>query len=293
MNWLFVSGSVISGLLAGFFSWLVYRGGNPWDLAGSFQTSLMATSLFCAFFVGLISVFPILIMERKLKKASNYFLSAFVITFSITALISVIYSFSLEYIINTGRNIPNSVYRFFWWLLLSIGLSCSFGFLHENVKILCRALMGITPALIISGALIERMFLMDNPYLLSLLFIGGMLGLGYAIVWELLKEAWLDEYVKFGIIFRYYLDDNEFSAGSSEECDLTVAEGPEILFCITEKDGVHIFELQDTNFRASVNNSKFRYRALIDGDKINIGDRSFIYHTSVSHVRDEELVGEG
>lgn len=147
--------------------------------------------------------------------------------------------------------------------------------------------MGITPSFIIAGALIDKMVFNDPDYLLSFIFLGAMVGLGFYIAWELLKEAWLDEYICKGITFRYYLDDKEFTAGSADENDLTLQDGPETLFYINEKDGVHIFELHDTEFRACVNNSKFRYRALIEGDKINIPPRDFIYHTNVSHVKDE------
>ena len=286
MNFLFFIESCLSGIIAGLISWLLFRGGNPWDLIGNFQTSLMTSSMFCGLFAGLISSIPVLIMERRFYKALNYLISPFLICFSITALGSTIYSLVMESIINTGTNIPLSVLRFFWWLLLAIGLSCSFSFIHNSLKILCKTLMGLIPAFIITGALIDKLFTIDNHYLLSFLFLGLMIGLGFAIVWELLKDGWLDEYRGYGITFRYYLDE-DFSAGSSNECDLTLQEGPEILFYITEKDSVHVFELQDSEFRACVNSSKFRYRALVDGDKINIGDRVFIYHSSYSRIREE------
>ena len=287
MNLLFFAESMVSGLLAGFFSWMFYREGNPWDLIGNFQTSLLTASIFCGFFASLITMLPIVIMERKLRKASTYFLSAFVIAFSLTALSSVVYSLCIEYLFNFGTEIPNSVFRFFWWLILSISLSCSFGFLHGNLKNLCKALMGITPSFIIAGALVDKMLLGNHSLVLTFLLLGGTLGLGFYITWELLKEAWLDEYICTGITFRYYLDDSEFSAGSADDNDMTLQDGPESLFQIKEKDGVHIFELNDTEFRACVNNSKFRYRALVEGDKINVLPREFIYHTKFSHIKDE------
>ncbi len=286
MGILFFLESCLSGIIAGLLSWLLYRGGNPWDLIGNFQTSLMTSSMFCGLFAGLISSIPILIMERRFYKALNYFISSFLICFSLTALGSVIYSIIMESIINTGANIPLTVLRFFWWLLLAIGLSCTFSFLYSSLKMLCKTLMGFIPAFIVAGALIDKISLFDNNYLLSFLFLGLMIGIGHAIVIDLLKEGWLDEYRGAGITFRYYLED-EFSAGTSNECDLTLQEGPEILFYITEKDSVHVFELQDSEFRASVNGSKFRYRALVDGDKINIGERAFIYHSSYSRIREE------
>ncbi len=286
MNFLFFLESSLAGILAGLISWLLYRGGNPWDLIGNFQISLITSSVFCGFFAGLVSFLPILVMERKLKKAINYLFSAFIICFSITALGSVVYSLIMESIINNGTNIANSVLRFFWWLLLAIELSCGFGFLHNSIKVLCKTLMGFTPAFIISGALVDKIFVIDSNYMFSFLFLGLMIGLGFAIAWELLKEGWLDEYRGYGITFRYYIE-GEFSAGSSDECDLTLQDGPENLFIITEKDSVHIFELQDKEFRAAVNSSKFRYRALVDGDKINIGKRDFIYHSTYSRLKDE------
>ena len=286
MNCLFFLESCLSGIVAGLISWLLYRGGNPWDLIGNFQTSLMISSMFCGLFAGLISSIPVLIMERRFYKAFNYFVSPFLICFSLTALGSVIYSIIMESIINSGTNVPLTVLRFFWWLLLAIGLSSTFSFLHNSLKILCKTLMGFIPAFIVAGALIDKIFALDSNYMLSFIFLGLMIGLGHAIVWDLLKEGWLDEYRGYGITFRYYLE-GEFSAGSSNECDLTLQEGPEILFYITEKDSVHVFELQDSEFRACVNNSKFRYRALVDGDKINVGERAFIYHSSYSRIREE------
>ena len=286
MNFLFFLESCLSGILAGLLSWLLYRGGNPWDLIGNFQTSLMTSSTFCGLFAGLVSSIPILIMERRFIKSINYFISPFIICFSLTALGSTVYSLLMESIIDSGTNIPLTVLRFFWWLLLAIGLSCTFSFIYNSIKILCKTLMGFIPAFIVAGALIDKIFLLDNYYLLSFLFLGLMIGLGFVIIWELLKEGWLDEYRGYGITFRYYLED-DFSVGSSNECDLTLPEGPEVLFYITEKDSVHVFELQSSDFRASVNGSKFRYRALVEGDKINIGEREFIYHSTLSRIKEE------
>ncbi len=287
LNWLFIFESCISGLLAGFLSWLTYHGGNPWNLIENFQTGLMTSGMFCGLFAGLASFLPIIVMQRKISKALNYLVSGFVVGFSISVLFGVVYSLIIESIINSGATIPSSVIRFFWWLILAIGLSSSFGFLHGSIKALCRGLMGFTPAFIIAGALTDKIFIIDSRYMLSFLFLGGMIGLGFSIAWELLKEAWLDEYKGWGINFRYYIDENEFSCGSADECDLTITSGPEVSFIITEKDSVHIFELQDENFGASVNKSKFRYRALVDGDKINVQDKEFIYHSTLSRTREE------
>lgn len=286
MNTLFYLECCLSGILAGLISWLTYRGGNPWDLIGNFQISLITSSIFCGFFASLVLAIPIIVMEKRIKKAAHYFASAFSVCFSLTALGSVVYSLVMESIINSGVNIAPSILRFFWWLLLAIELSSSIAFLHNSIKILCKSLIGFTPSFIIAGALIDKTTSLDSNYFLSFIFLGFIIGLGYSIVWELLKIGWLDEYRGHGITFRYYLDD-DFSAGSSDECDLTLENEPEVLFIITEKDSGHVFELQGNDFRASVNGSKFRYRALVDGDKINIGKRSFIYHCSFSQIREE------
>lgn len=270
-------------------SWIFCKDTNPWDLIENFQAGLTAASIFCGFFTGLISALPSIVSERKLKKASTLFLTGFVISFSTTALSSVAYSLCIDSIANAGTIFPKSVIRFFWWLLLSLGLSCSFGFLHGNLKSLCKAIMGITPAFIITGAVIDKPFFNDLNYLYSFLLMGSTLGMGFALAWELLKEGWLDEYIGFGITIRYFLDTEEFSAGSAINNDLTLNDGPDTLFYIMEKDGVHVFELQDREFRACVNNSKFRYRALAEGDKITIGERDLIYHTTRSHAKDSML----
>ena len=286
MNWLFFLESCLSGISAGLISWLIYPSGNSLDLIGNFQTSLIASSFFSGLFTGLVFAMPILIREGRIKKSLNYFVSAFIISFSVTALGNVAYSLIIKAIIESGANINTSVLRFFWWLFFAIEMSCGFGFLHNSTKILCKTLMGFTPAFIIAGALLDKTFLSENNYLLSFLFLGFTVSLGFSIAWELLKEGCLDEYRGHRITFRYFLEE-EFSAGSSDECDLTLENEPDNLFFITEKDGCHVFELQGNEFRASVNGSKFRYRVLVDGDKINIGNRTFIYHSSFSRIREE------
>lgn len=287
MNLLFFLESSVSGLLAGIITWLVYRNGNPWDLLQNFQSGLLTSGVFCGLFTSLVSALPILIMERRFSKVANYMLSGFVISFSITALGGVIYSLLIRPIISPEEIIPTSVLRFLWWFLLAICISLSFGFLNSSFKAFCKTLMGLTPSFIIAGALSDKLFNTDSKYMLSFIFMGFIIGMGHAIAQEILKEAWLDEYKGFGITFRYYLSESDFSAGSSDENDMTLKEGPELLFLIKEKDGVNIFELQTKTLEASVNKSKFRYRALVDGDKINIPNHEIVYHTKFSHIRDE------
>ena len=121
---------------------------------------------------------------------------------------------------------------------------------------------------------------------MSFLLLGGVTGSGFAIAWELLKESWLDEYPGHFVFFRYYIDASEFIAGSTDDCDLSLPEGPETLFIITEKDGLHTIEAQDEDLSLRVNHARFRYRVLVDGDSIVVGERVFIYHSKLARSRD-------
>lgn len=146
--------------------------------------------------------------------------------------------------------------------------------------------MGLTPALMIAGAFVDRIFLSDSNSLMAFLLLGGVTGSGFAIAWELLKESWLDEYVGYQIIFRYYIDGPEFIAGSTDDCDLSLPEGPETLFVITEKDGLHTIEAHSEDVSLKINHSRFRYRILVDGDSIVVGQRVLIYHSKLARSRD-------
>ncbi len=285
MNWLFYFEICFSGLIAGLVAWLISPGGNPWDLVENFQAGLLVTGVFCGLFAGLVTSLPVIIMEKRFSKAAACWISSTSIGLSVTMLGGVIFAMAADFIL-THAVIASGVIRFFWWLCLSICLSGCFGILHGSVKIMCRSLMGLTPALIIAGAFVDRFFLSDSHYLLAFLLLGGMTGSGFALAWELLKESWLDEYVGRWVVYRYYLDGPEFVAGSTDECDLSLEEGPENLFVITEKDGLHIIEAHNEDMSLRVNQARFRYRVLVDGDSIVVGQRVFVYHSKLARSRD-------
>lgn len=285
MNWLFYFEICVSGLLAGFCTWLVSPGGNPWDLIGNFQSGLLTTGVFCGLFAGLASALPVIIMERKSSKFVAYWISATSVGLSVTMLGGVVFAIFAD-LLTANVIVAAGVLRFFWWLFLSVCLSACFGILHGSLKIMCRTMMGLTPAFIVAGAFSDRFFLHDNHFLLSFLFLGGMAGFGFALAWEVLKESWLDEERSSLVIFRYYIDGSEFVAGSADECDLSFEDGPANLFVITEKDGIHTVEALDDSASMRVNRARFRYRTLVDGDTILVGERVFIYHSKLARSRD-------
>ena len=285
MNWLFFFIVCFSGLMTGFGTWLIAPDTNPWNLIDNFQTGLLVTGVFCGFFTGLVSALPIIIMERKPAKAAAYWISATSIGLSVTMLAAVVFAISAD-LAGSMAPLPSGVLRFCWWMFLSLALAGCFGILHNSMRIMCRSLMGLTPAFIIAGSFVDRFFLTHNHLLLSFLFLGAMIGFGFALAWELLKESWLDEEVSSLVVFRYYIDSPEFLAGAADECDLTLADGPQHLFAINEKEGIHVIESLEDDCVVKINRSALRYRALVDGDIINAGGRVFTYHSKLARSRD-------
>lgn len=285
MNWLFFLEVCFSGLVAGLLTWVVSPEGNPWDLLENFQTSLLATGIFSGLFIGLVSSLPVLLMEKRLMKASGYWISATSVGLAVNMLAAVIFTIFCEMIIDRSL-VAAGLIRFFWWIFMSLSMSVCFGILHHSVKIACRALMGLTPAFLIAGTLVDRFFLLEHKWLLSYLFIGGVVGSCFALAWELLKESWLDEDPGGYFIFRYYIDTPEFIVGGLDECDISIDGGAENIFVIIEKDGVHNLEVIDDKLPLRINNCRFRYRVLTDGDVISAGSRKFVYHSKLARSRD-------
>lgn len=270
-------------MLTGLGAWLIAPDSNPWNLVDNFQTGLLVTGIFSGLFTGLVSSLPIIFMERRWSKALTYWISATSIGLSVTMLGAVIFAMSAG-LINSHVLLPVGVMRFFWWLFLSFCLSAGFGILHNSIKIMCRTLMGLTPAFIIAGSSIDRF--VHSHLLLSFLFLGVMLAFGFAIAWELLKESWLDEEVGRFVTYRYYIDNHDFLVGAADECDLTLTTGPANLFAIVEKEGVHFVEVLEDEGQVKINRTALRYRALVDGDTIQAGSRTFVYHSRLARSRD-------
>ena len=285
MNWLFFVEVVSSGLLAGFITWLCVPAGNPWDLLENFQTSLLAVGIYSGMFMGLVSALPALIVEKRLFKAGGYWISATSVGFAVSMMAAVIYAIFAE-IVQENIIVSPGLIRFSWWIIMSLSLSVCFAIIHHSLKIGCRALMGLTPGFLVAGTLLDRFFLIEQKWLLAYLFIGGITGSCLSLAWELLKESWLDEDSGGWLVYRYFIDGPEFIAGGLDECDISIDGAPEHVFVILEKEGLHTLEVIDDKEVIRVNNCRFRYRVLCDGDLITAGNRSFIYHSKLARSRD-------
>ena len=285
MNWLYFLEVSISGILAGLITWLFTPEGNPWDLFANFQKSLLANGLFYGLFVGFVSSIPVLIKEKRISKSLAMFLSAAAVGLAVIMMATVIYTMIGEIAINHMILTLSSV-KLFWWLFLSIALSFCFGILHHSLKIFCRSLLGLTPGFIISGSLVNKLFIAEQKWLMAYIFVGMVISCCFVLAWELLKEAWLDEESSSGFLFRYYIDSPEFIVGGSDDCNLSIDGMPAQLFVINEKEGLHNIEVFDDKSVLRINNCRFRYRVLIDGDTIKAGDRTFIYHSKYARSRD-------
>ncbi|GAB4284530.1 MAG: hypothetical protein Kow0029_31140 [Candidatus Rifleibacteriota bacterium] len=285
MNWLFFIEVCFAGLVSGLAAWAVSPGGNPWDLLGNFQASLLATGIFSGLFVGFVSSLPVLIMEKRLLKACRYWISATSVGLAVNMLAAVIFTILFE-IITVNKIVSQGLIRFAWWIFMSVAIAICFGILHHSMKITCRVLMGLTPGFLIAGTLVDKFLIVKQEWLLSYLFIGGVVGSCFVLAWELLKESWLDEDPGGWFIYRYYIDSPEFVVGGLDECDLSIDGVSDNIFVILEKDGVHIIEVLDDKLLLRINNCRFRYRVLSDGDAVKVENRVFIYHSKLSRSRD-------
>ena len=285
MNWLLLLEGCLAGVLSGIVAWLVAPGLEAWNLSEHFQSGLLVSGLFAGMFAGVFSALPTLIMERNPGKAANYWISSSSVALALTMLGAVIFAMLSEVLVPAAR-VPAGVLRFFWWMCLSGFFGISFGLIQGSAKTLCTSLIGLSPAFIIAGTLIDQYFMPRGQNLVGFIFLGVLPGFGLALAVDLLKDAWIDEYPGSFFLFRYYLDRDEFVAGTSQECDLTLFEGNENTFVIMERDGVHILEVPEEQTHLFINSCRLRYRTLVDGDSINIGNRTFIYHSKLARSRD-------
>lgn len=277
-----------SGFLSGFFTWLITPVSHNWNSNENFQSILILAGLMCGFFMAFTAAIPVLVTERRFSKALRHWFSGASAGLSVSMLATVVFIIVSE-LLKLYSLLPASVMQFFWWFYFSIVLSACFGIMHSDFKIMCRAFMGLAPALIIGGSIANRCFKAPNYRLAYLLLIGIMAGFGFSLAYDLLKESWLDEEINRFVTFRYYIYAPEFLVGSGSDCDLSLKEGPENLFVITEKNGVHTIEACDNVGKEvfKLNNRNFRYRTLVDGDVIEIGRRVLVYHTKMSRTRGE------
>jgi hypothetical protein len=275
----------IAGLLGGYAAWLVSPAGISWNVLLNFQATILTVGVFSGIFTGLVYALPHLSRERRPTKFFAQLVSCTSVGLAIPMLGGVVYTILAEIIVEQ-LNVPGGVARFFWWLLLSLLISTCFGILNHSLKIMCRTMMGLIPSFLISGVVLDKVFLPHEEYLKGALFIGVIISVGYIIAWELLKDAWLDEEINSSVSFRYFIDSADFIIGSSDTCDLSLDDGPAQILCISCNDGIHALDVLGDENRIVVNSSRIRHRVLVDGDVISIGSRRFTYHSKLARSRD-------
>lgn len=284
MNWLFLLESCASGLLAGLITYFAVSESNSWDVLADFRAGLITASTFCGLFCGFVVAIPVFVSEKKLFK----FLNKFVFAGSLGAVITTTGVIFFKLITEATANfekVSGKTDRFFWWIMLACSISASFGIMNGGYRNFSRALMGIMPAFLIAGGIIDQKTGLESTEIIDYFVIGGVTGLGFGIVWDMLRESWLDEDAgKLGI-FRYYLDSDSFWVGNSKFCDITIEFGGEVVFQIVEKDGIHFLEASEDK-NVQLNDYMVRYRLLADGDIIKVEKRTFRYHTRLARSRD-------
>ncbi len=293
MNWLFFIESTFSGVFAGYITWLLTPAGNNWNILIDFQTSLLSVGIFCGLFVGLFRCISPAVRERRLLKSIKSFIFGFSTGLALSMFGSVVFTILARFG-GTKFSISDSTIRILWWTCLGMCIASSFGILYKSLKILFRAFLGITPGIIISGLAIDKYFLPNEAYLLAIVFTGAVSAISLAIAWEILKDAWLDEELTFMIKYRFFIDSPDYYIGSSDDCELSIEIGPPKLMCLSEKNGLHILEIFDDKSCLMINSHKFRYKTLVDGDIITIGERKLVYHSRFARSQDiipEALAG--
>lgn len=291
MNWRLLLECTGAGLLAAFAAYFCVEQDFVWQSMADFKSLLMLCIVFATVFSGLVYAFPIFLYEKKAQK----FFKRFVVAASAAAVLVAVGVISYRLLIETYfklNTIQGKADRLFWWILLGSSLSAVHGLLGGGFKNLGRAIMGIVPTMVVLGTIVDNRAVAEFSLLGSFLLWGGTIGLGYGLVWDLLRESWLDEFGKSTMAFRYYLDTESCWVGSSMVCDITIDSEPEVSFKITEKDDMHILEIlsQDS---VKLNNHKVKYKILEEGDIIMVGGKIFVYRTRMVRTRDAvpELAG--
>jgi hypothetical protein len=291
MNWRLLIEATGAGFLASLAAYFCADQDFVWQSMSDFKPLLMLTIVFAAVFSGIVYALPIFLYEKKAQKFLKRFLFAASAAAVLTASGVIFYRLLMETYFKL-HSIQGKADRLLWWIVLGTCLSSVFGLLGGGFRNWGRAIMAIVPTIVVMGSVIDRGALMQASPLLSFLLCGAIIGLGYGLVWDLLRESWLDELETTAMPFRYYLDSESLWVGSSMICDITIDSEPELSFKITEKDGMHILEIlsQDT---VKLNNNRVKYKILEEGDVIRVGSKAFVYRTRMVRTRDviPEFVG--
>ncbi len=265
------------------------RGGTPWAFGEGFLQTLLSTGVFSGIFLGLVFAFPPLFGEKRASKAFRRFLTAGATGLAVPMMGAVLFALSTELLkisASSGKILP----RFLWWTVFASSIGISRALLIGNSRAALNSLVGLLPGMWFGGLFSDLVLVPRGGSATGFLFLGFCAGLGLSLSLEVLKEAWLEESSGETFRIQFILETEEFLVGSSEDCDFSVFEGPAHFFLISERDGVHILEALD-DLPVICASGRFRYRALLDGDCIDIWGQPFVYHSRYSRTRD--VVPEG
>ena len=275
----------MAGLLAGHAAWLSFRGGIPWSFGENFLSTVLTTGVFSSIFLGLTLALPALLGEYRPRKAIEIFASAAALGLALPMTLAVAYDVLLG-ALHLSSFMPFLLRRSFWWCLLAIAIAVSRALAIGTPTAGFRAFIGLIPGFLFGGMLLDLFFLPRDWNWLGSMVLGAIVGLTQSLALDLLKEAWLEEFSPRLLKRQYILETEEFVVGSEEHCDLSLPEGPEQWFQISERDGMHALEILDETQPVLVGATRFRFHILHDGDAINLGDKVFIYHNRYARARD-------
>ncbi|HNW35182.1 MAG TPA: FHA domain-containing protein [Candidatus Ozemobacteraceae bacterium] len=284
LNLLPIIDAAFIGLIAGWASWLSLRGIVPWGFGEGFLSTTLTTGLFSALLIGGDQAVNALWHEGRPRKAGQRFFAAAAVGLAFSMLAAVLFALLGEWA-GLSRHAPEILLRLLWWAILSVALVVARGIVMSAPRAACQSFIGLAPALILAGLTADILLFPRGVWVGGCLLIGTAAALGPAVSLELLKEAWIEEPVATGWPTQYRLEAEELLAGSDDECDLSLEEGPGQWFVISEHDGVHVLECLDET-PVSFIGGRYRYRPLVDGDVMHLGKRNFIYRTRYSRSRD-------
>lgn len=284
VNLLPIIDAAFIGLIAGWASWLSLRGGIPWGFGGEFLQTTLTVGIFAAILIGGEQAVTALWREGRVRKAGHRFLAAAAVGLAVSMVSAVLFALVAEWA-GLARHSPEILLRLLWWAVFAVALTASRGIVLGAPKAACQSFMGLAPALILAGLTADMLLFPRGVWVGGCLLIGSAASIGAAFSMELLKESWIEEAVASGWPVQYRLETGELLVGSDDDCDLSLAEGPGQWFVITEQDGVHILECLDET-PVSFIGGRYRYRPLIDGDVMRLGERNFIYRSRYARSRD-------
>lgn len=288
INFRFVIQYIFAGLISGYISWLFIRHDSeyiPFTFSNNnLSQNLLLVSVYTITSLGLIVAITNVLDEFSIYKAIHNFVYHSIAGLAFTLPATVFYTLLLNFQV-FSRYLPFFVTRGIWWSLLALSYSLYKGFVtakNKNIAIHCLCLM---PSFVIVGIMFDKFFIYNNFYLVGFLFLGSTSHTFWAIGIEMCKEAWI-EIIESTSHHSYQkiLESEEFTIGSSIDCDLTIRNITNQAVVIVEKYDGHIIESLDNSY-IKFSNCGFKSRHLVDGDVFEIGDTKILYRNRTARSR--------